>query len=195
MTVESLSRNWWLVLLRGIAAVLFGLTAFFWPGLTFAVLVLAFGAYVLIDGVFSLVSGFMSIGKSSRWWVFVLEGLVSIVMGVLTFVWPGVTALALIYLIAAWAVITGVLEVAAAIRLRKEIDNEWMLALSGVASVLLGILLVFQPAAGSVAVIWMIGAYALIFGVLMIVLSFRLRSWRKQNSGTRGNTYQQPAYK
>lgn len=187
MTTETFARHWWLVLLRGIAAVLFGLTAFLWPGVTFVVLVLAFGAYVLIDGVFTLVSGLMRVGKTSRWWVFVLEGLVSIVVGILTFIWPGVTGLALLYLIAAWAIITGVLEVAAAIRLRKEIDNEWMLGLSGVASIILGMLLVFQPAAGSVAVIWMIGAYALIFGILLITLSFRLRSWRShppRNTGT-----------
>ncbi len=180
MTTETLARHWWLVLLRGIAAVVFGLTAFLWPGLTFVVLVLAFGAYVLIDGVFTLISGLMRIGNSSRWWVFVLEGLVSIGVGILTFVWPGVTGLALLYLIAAWAIVTGGLEVAAAIRLRREIDNEWLLGLSGVASIVLGVLLVFQPAAGSVAVIWMIGAYALIFGILLIALSFRLRSWRPQ---------------
>jgi uncharacterized membrane protein HdeD (DUF308 family) len=190
MRAESLSKNWWLVLLRGIAAVLFGLTALLWPGLTFAVLVLAFGAYLLVDGVFTLVSGLMRIGKASRWWVFALEGLVSIVVGVLTFIWPGVTALALLYLIAAWAVITGVLEIVAAITLRKEIDNEWLLGLSGLVSVILGVLLVFQPAAGSLAVIWMMGAYALIFGILLIALSFRLRTWRTPHSGNSGSTYQ-----
>lgn len=184
MTAEVLSRNWWLIVLRGVLAALFGLAAFLWPNLTFTVLVLFFGAYAFVDGLFAVVTGLRRVGESSRWWVFLLEGLVGIGVGVLTFVWPQITALAVIYLIAAWAILTGVLEISAAIRLRREIDNEWLLALSGVVSIVLGALLIFQPGAGSVAVTWALGAYALLFGLLLVILGFQLKNWRTRASGS-----------
>jgi len=191
MTAETLARNWWLIVLRGVAGVLFGLAAFAWPGLTFLALVYLFGAYALVDGGFAAVTGLTRIGHSSRWWVFLLEGLAGIAIGVMTFVWPGLTALGLIYLIAAWAIVTGVFEIAAAVRLRQEIDNEWFLALSGVLSILLGALLAFQPGAGQFVVTWTLGAYALVFGVLLIILGFRLRNWHlPRNRNTAGRTYQ-----
>src|SRR5262245_7702154 len=124
MSAETLARNWWLVVLRGVLAVLFGLTAFVWPGVTCLVLVLFFGAYAFVDGVFAVITGLVRFGESSRWWIFLLEGLVGIAVGVVTFLWPGITSLALIYLVAAWAIVTGVLEIGAAIRLRREISNE-----------------------------------------------------------------------
>ncbi len=170
-----LARNWWVLVLRGVLAVLFGLAAFFWPGLTALVLVSLFGAYALIDGIFAVVAGIQQYGKHERWWAVLLEGIVGILIGLLTFFWPGVTALGLLYFIAAWALVTGVFEIVAAIRLRREIEGEWLLGLSGVASVLFGLLLVIFPSAGVLSVIWIIGAYALLFGVIMIILGLRMR--------------------
>jgi uncharacterized membrane protein HdeD (DUF308 family) len=193
MTVETLARNWGLIVWRGIAGVLFGLAAFVWPGLTFVALVYLFGAYALVDGGFAAITGLTRIGSSTRWWVFLLEGLVGIAVGLVTFLWPGITALALIYMIAAWAIVTGAFEIAAAVRLRREIDNEWLLALSGVLSILLGVLLAFQPGAGQLVVTWTLGAYALVFGVLLIILGVRLRNWRLPSKrNTTSGTYQNP---
>src|SRR5262245_11439403 len=130
--VAMLARNWWVLAIRGVAAILFGIGAFVWPGLTLAVLVLLFGAYALVDGVFAVVAGIAAYGQQERWWMMLLEGLAGIVIGILTFAWPGVTALVLLYFIAAWSIVTGAFEIAAAIRLRKEIEGEWALALAGV---------------------------------------------------------------
>ncbi|HKY54179.1 MAG TPA: HdeD family acid-resistance protein [Anaerolineales bacterium] len=173
--VNTLSQNWWTLVLRGVAAVLFGILAYIWPDLTFTVLVLLFGAYALWDGVFTLVSGFRTQGE--RRWPLILEGLVGIAAGLVTFFWPGAATLAILTIIAAWAIITGVFEIIAAIRLRKEIEGEWFLLLSGLLSVLFGIALIVWPVAGLVAVTWMIGFYAILFGILLIVLGFRLRNW------------------
>lgn len=178
--VNVLARNWWVLLLRGIAGILFGILAFIWPGITLTVLVLLFGAYALVDGVFSVIAGIVrATERRERWWVLVLEGVLGILAGVATLIWPGMTALVLLYFIAAWAVITGVLEIIAAIRLRKEIQGEFWLAFAGLASILFGIALFLFPSTGALAVVWMIGAYGLAFGVFMIILAFRLRSWGK----------------
>lgn len=174
--VTQLVRNWWAVGLRGLAGVLFGLAAFFWPGLTLAILVSLFGAYALVDGVFAIVTGIVAASKHERWGAILLEGIVGIAVGLVTFFRPGITALTLLYLIAAWAIITGVFEIAAAIRLRKEIEGEWLLGLSGIASVIMGALLVIMPGAGALALLWLIGSYAIVFGLLLIALAFRLRS-------------------
>ncbi len=172
----NLTQNWWLVVLRGVAAILFGLATFLWPGLTLLVLIVLFGVYALVDGFIAVVTGLSHTKDSPRWWVFLLEGLVGIGAGVIALLWPGITALTILAMIAAWAILTGILEVAAAIRLRREITNEWLLAVGGILSVGLGILLILQPLAGSLAIIWMIGAYSLIFGVLLVSLGFRLRN-------------------
>jgi uncharacterized membrane protein HdeD (DUF308 family) len=174
MLTELLSRYWWVLLLRGIFAILFGVLAFVWPTITLATLVLLFGAYALVDGVFALIGAIRGGGREP-WWLLVLEGLVGIGIGVLTLFAPGITALALLFYIAIWAIATGVLEVAGAISLRKEIEGEWLLILSGIASVLFGVLLVARPAAGALAVLWLIGSYAIVFGVLMIMLAFKAR--------------------
>jgi uncharacterized membrane protein HdeD (DUF308 family) len=176
--ITLLARNWWLFLIRGIAAILFGIAAFLWPGITIAVLVLMFGAYVLVDGISAIIAGIAARKERERWWMMILAGVAGIITGVLTFLWPGLTALVLLYFIAGWAIVTGIFEVAAAIRLRKEIEGEWLLIIGGIASVLFGVLLVINPGAGALASVWIIGSYALIFGILMIVLAFRLRSWR-----------------
>jgi uncharacterized membrane protein HdeD (DUF308 family) len=146
------------------------------------VLVLLFGAYALVDGVLALVSALRHRATYEHWWVLLLEGLTGVLAGIVTFVWPGITVFALLYVIAAWALVTGALEIAAAIRLRKVIDHEWLLVLSGIASVGFGLLLAMYPGAGAVAVVLWIGAYALFFGVLLVALGFRLRSWERSGS-------------
>jgi uncharacterized membrane protein HdeD (DUF308 family) len=176
--IGTLASNWWVVLLRGIAGIVFGIATFFAPAISFAFLVLLFGAYALIDGVLTLVSAVRNT-TNRRWWVLLLEGLVGVIAGIITFVWPGITAVALLYVIAAWALITGALEIAEAIRLRKVIDNEWLLVLSGIVSIALGVLLAMFPGPGALAVVLWIGAYALIFGILLVGLGFRLRSWER----------------
>jgi uncharacterized membrane protein HdeD (DUF308 family) len=174
--VDTLTRNWWVVLIRGVAGVLFGIATFFAPGVSLAVLVLLFGAYALIDGVLAVISAVRRRGVSDRWWMLLLEGLVGIAAGIVTLVWPGITALALLYVIAAWALLTGAFEIAAAIRLRKIITGEWLLVLSGIASIGLGILLMIFPGPGALVMVLWIGAYAFVFGILLIALSLRLRS-------------------
>jgi uncharacterized membrane protein HdeD (DUF308 family) len=176
--ITVLSRYWWLVGIRGVAAILFGIAAFLWPGITLAVLVLFFGIYALIDGIFAVIAGIAGFRKEERWWMMLLQGVAGIILGVLTLLWPDITALVLLYFIAAWAIVTGVFEIVAAIRLRREIEGEWLLVLAGVCSVIFGVLLVILPGHGALAVVWLIGAYAIVYGVLLVVLAFRLRGWR-----------------
>src|SRR5882724_4716573 len=155
LDVDTLARNWWVVLLRGIAAIVFGIITFVAPAISFAALVFIFGAYALVDGVLAVVSAIRWRGATDRWWVLLLEGLAGIAAGVVTFIWPGISALALLYVIAAWALVTGVLEIAAAIRLRKIITGEWLLALIGILSIVIGVMLALFPSAGALAlVIW-----------------------------------------
>jgi uncharacterized membrane protein HdeD (DUF308 family) len=177
--IDTLARNWWLLLLRGIAGIIFGVLTFFWPEISLVALVLLFGAFAFADGVFTFINGIRERRANDRWWLLILQGLMGIGAGVVTAVWPAISALALLYVIAAWALVTGALEIAAAIRLRKVIEGEWLLALSGIASVLLGMLLFVFPGPGALAVVLWIGAYALVSGVLLIVLAFRLRSWAR----------------
>ena len=172
-----LAHNWWTLVLRGLAAIIFGILAYIWPGITFTVLVLLFGAYALWDGVFALISAFRTQGQ--RRWSLVLIGLVGVAAGLITFFWTDAATIAILSIIAAWAVLTGILEIVSAIRLREEIEGEWFLLLSGLLSVLFGIALVIWPVAGLVAVTWLIGAYAILFGILLMVLGFRLRDWGK----------------
>ena len=172
-----LTRNWWALALRGLAAVLFGILAFAWPGITLLVLVIFFGAYMLVDGIFAIVAAVRAAGEEARWWLLLLEGVLGVVVGLVAFFWPGLTALALLYLVAAWAIVTGIMEIAAAIRLRREVVGEWALILGGAFSVLFGVLLVLIPArAGLLSLTWLIGAYAVVFGVLQVILAFRVRN-------------------
>jgi uncharacterized membrane protein HdeD (DUF308 family) len=173
--LRVLARNWWALVLRGLFAVLFGLAAFFWPGITLAALVLLFGAYSLADGIFAIVAALSGADRQTRWWVLLLEGIAGILASAATVFWPGLTALALVYLIAAWALVTGILEIVAAVRLRREIEGEWLLGLSGLASVLFGLYVAVFPGPGALAVVWIIGAYALFAGILLIALGLRLR--------------------
>lgn len=176
--LEVLGRHWWVVLIRGIVAVLFGLMAIIWPGLTLGALLILIGAYFIVDGIFTGIAAVRAIQRGQQWWVLALEAVVSIAAGLIAWIWPGLTALALVYVIAAWAIITGVFEIVAAIRLRQEITNEWLLILSGALSVLFGIVIAIFPRSGALGVIWIIGVYAIAFGVLLILLSFRLRGMR-----------------
>jgi len=179
--LTALASRWWTLAARGIAAILFGILTFISPGLSLFALVILFGAWALADGVFNLVMAFRA-GKSERWGWLVLEGVASILVGILTFFWPGITALSLLFLIAAWSVVTGIAEVVAAIRLRKVIQGEWLLALTGVLSILFGLLLFAFPGAGALAVIFWIGAYSIVFGGLLVALAFRLRAWARDTS-------------
>ena len=174
MFSELLARHWWLFLLRGLISILFGVLAFVWPGITLASLVLVFGAFAFADGVFALV-GALRGGGREPWWLLILEGLVGIGIGIITVVSPGITALALLFYIAIWAIATGVLEIGSAIALRKEIEHEWLLGLSGLASVVFGVLLIARPGAGALTVLWLIGGYAIVFGVLLVMLSLKAR--------------------
>jgi uncharacterized membrane protein HdeD (DUF308 family) len=176
-TLEAVvSRFWWALVLRGAAAVLFGLIAFFWPGVTLAALVLLFGAYAFIDGISSIVLGIREYGERERWWGTLLSGVVGVGAGIVTLLSPGITALALLTVIAIWAILHGVLDIVAAIRLRHAIQGEWLLALGGALSIVFGLLLLARPGVGALAVVWWIGAYALVMGIVLIVLGFRARS-------------------
>ena len=172
--VPELARYWWIELLRGIAAIIFGVLAFIWPGITLVTLILFWGAFALVDGVLALVHAIMGNQKGSRWWL-ALVGLAGVVAGLLTFVMPGVTALVLLVFIATWAIILGIFQIIGAIRLRKEIDNEWTLGLGGALSVLFGVVLLVAPGPGILGLIWVIGAYSIAFGILMVMLALKLK--------------------
>jgi uncharacterized membrane protein HdeD (DUF308 family) len=172
----ELARHWWVLALRGIAAVLFGILAFFWPGMTLAVLVILFGAYALIDGILGLMAAFTS--ETHHRIALAVEGVVSILAGLAAFAWPGLTALVLLYIIAFWAIVTGVLEIVAALRLRRVIANELGLIVGGILSIAFGIILVVAPGAGALTVVYLIGAYAVIFGIALLALAWRLREHR-----------------
>jgi uncharacterized membrane protein HdeD (DUF308 family) len=176
----TLSRYWWAVALRGVVAVAFGIVAVIWPDVTLSVLVLLFGAYALVDEVISLATALFGggLGGRRRGWL-VLEGVVGIVAGLITFAWPDITTVALLWLIAAWAIGTGVLELMAAVRLRRELTNEWLLVLGGVLSVAFGLFLVVRPTEGALAVVWVIGLYAIVFGAALMALARRLRRHRR----------------
>jgi len=166
-------RDWWLIAIRGIAAILFGLAAFVWPGLTLGLLVLLFAIYVLIDGVVSVVAFLRRPGQSPS---MLVGGIVSIVAGVVAIIFPGLAALSVVILIAAWAILTGVAEILLTFRLRERLTVELLWVLAGLASIVFGIVLIVFPAAGALALIWFIGAYALFIGVLLVILGFSLRA-------------------
>lgn len=170
LILRAVARHWWILALRGLLAVIFGGLALLWPGPTLAALVLFFGAFALVDGVLALV-----VGVRSRWWGVVLLGLLGIAAGVLTFMRPGITALALLYLIAGWAIVRGVFEIVGAIQLRRELENEGLLVLAGLASIAFGVLIFLFPGAGALSVVWIIGAFAIWVGILMLFLAFRLK--------------------
>ena len=172
-----IAGNWWVLLIRGIAAVIFGLAALLWPGPTLYVLIIFFGAYALVDGVFAIVAGIR--GTGSRRWLLLAEGVLGVLAGLVAFFYPDITALVLLYVIAFWAIFTGILEIVMSISLRREIENEWLMGLGGVLSVLFGVVLAALPGVGLLSLVWLIGIYAIVFGVAQIVLAFRVRSHRR----------------
>jgi uncharacterized membrane protein HdeD (DUF308 family) len=177
--LNDMSRDWWAVLLRGIVGVAFGVLAFAWPGTTLLALIFLWGVYAIADGAFALYLTISAAQGHRRWWPYLLEGVVGILAGAVAFAWPGITAVALVFLIAAWAVVTGVFEIIAAIDLRRQIRHEWLLALSGALSIFFGVLVVLQPDAGALAIVWLLGAYTFLFGFALITLAFRMRDHEK----------------
>jgi uncharacterized membrane protein HdeD (DUF308 family) len=179
-----IARNWWSLVIRGLVGILFGIITFAWPGITFAALVIVFGAYALLDGVFSLVGAVKAAQAHERWGALVFLGVTGIGAGVVTVLWPAITAFVLVCLIAAWAIVTGVFEIAAAVQLRRYIEGEWLLALAGIASLVFGILIMIAPLAGALVIAVWVGAYALVSGVVLVTLGIKLRSWgRRQPTG------------
>ena len=180
MLANILSRYWWMTLLRGLVGILFGFLLFAKPGISLVSLVIVFGAYALVDGFANVVTAIGGRKEHPSWWILLLAGIAGIVIGILTFYNPAVTALALLFYIAIWAIVTGVLEIMAAVRLRKEIEGEFWLGLAGALSVLFGMFLVARPAAGALAVLWVIATYAIVFGVILIALALKTRGFVKR---------------
>jgi uncharacterized membrane protein HdeD (DUF308 family) len=179
MTLEGLltnyARDWWLIALRGVLAVIFGALAFAWPAIALLALVTLWGAFALADGILSLIAAWRIRDAGRPLWPLILMGFLGVAVGVATFIWPGITAIALLMFIAFWAIVTGILQIVMAIRLRREIQNEWLLGLAGALSVAFGVIMIARPGAGAVAVVWVIAAYAVFFGLLLIALAFKLR--------------------
>ena len=176
--VTSLTQNWWTFTLRGIFALLFGFLAFVAPGATLTTLVYVFGIYAILNGAFALYAAW-NLRSFDRWWLLLLEGLLSIAAGVIAFVYPAATALTFLWIIAFWAILVGILQIIAAIQLRQEIENEWSLGLGGLASVIFGVLLVVWPRSGLVTISWIVGIYAIFFGGMLLTLGSRLRALNK----------------
>jgi uncharacterized membrane protein HdeD (DUF308 family) len=172
--LDDLARNWWLVLLRGICAIAFGALTLIWPGLSLLTLVLLYGVFALFDGGLAVVAAIMGGAPSPRWWL-ALVGVLGIAAGAVTLLWPGITGIVLLYFIAGWAIAAGVFEIVGAFRLRKEIEGEWWLIATGVVSVLFGALILMFPGAGALGIAFAIGWFAIVYGVLLIGLSLRLK--------------------
>ncbi len=171
--------NWWMLCLRGILAFVFGLLCLVYPGgVTLNVMKIMFGVYALLDGILALASSFSTAAAGRpHWRSTILEGIVGVIIGLVILIWPGITAFGLLYLIGVWAIITGIFEITAAIRLRQQLTNEWLLIMSGAASVVFGLLILVIPRAGVLAVVWWIGMYAIFFGMALTSLALSLRRW------------------
>ena len=180
---ELLARSWWMLALQGLVALLFGVLAVLWPGLTLLWLMALFAAYAIISGGAALYGAVKNRTMDRGWWLILLLGLVSVAAGVLAIFYPGLTALALVLLMGANALITGVLQIAVAIRLRKMVGNEWLLVLTGVASIVFGVVVLVFPGAGALALVWLISFYAVLSGILLLSLAFRVKGWGSKDSG------------
>jgi len=178
--IMVLARNWWALALRGVLAILFGLAAFVLPGVTLTVLVLLFGAYALIEGVLAVIAGVRAAERHERWWPIVLEGIASALAGLVTFVWPAMTAVVLLWVIAFWALVTGVVKVVSAIRIRRHLPGELVHGLNGIISILFGLVLLIVPGLGLLVIVWWIAAYVALCGILLVVLALRLRRHHRQ---------------
>lgn len=173
--LDTISRNWWAIALRGVVAILFGLFVFFVPGPALLALIVVFGAYAFIDGILAIAAGFRAARSHERWLQLVLMGIFGVLVGLVTWFYPGLTALTLLYVIAAWAVVTGIMEIIAAFELRRHLPGEWWWLLAGLASVAFGVLLMWHPLVGALAVLWIIGTYAIAAGIFLLGLAWRLR--------------------
>lgn len=178
--IPAIAGNWWALVIRGLVAILLGIFTLVLPGVTIGALVLLFGVYALLDGILSFIGAVKASRHHERWGFLVGEGIVGVLAGIATFAWPAITTIALVYVVAAWAVLTGIVEIAAAFRLRKHIAGELLLGLAGVISIAFGILLVAAPLAGALVIAVWIGVYELIFGVTLLALGFRLRNWSRR---------------
>ena len=174
---SMLSRAWWLIVLRAVVAITFGILTWVKPGISLEALILVFGAFAMADGILRIWAAIAVPGDSESRWMLALAGLIGVGIGVLTMFRPDVTALALVYCIAAWAIVTGALEITAAIRLRQVIDDEWLLALAGIASLAFGVIVLARPGAGALALLWLIGTYAIVFGILLLMFAFKARGF------------------
>ena len=177
---DTLSHNWWLLALRGLAAIIFGLLTFIWPGISLFALIMLFGAFALVNGVLSIFLAARAPKGYPRFGSLVIGGVCGIFAAILTLIWPGLTALGLLIMIAAWAIVTGILEIFAAIKLRKEIKREWLLTLAGLCSVVFGVLLMLMPGPGALVLVLWIGVYTLVVGLLLVVLAFKVRRLGKE---------------
>jgi uncharacterized membrane protein HdeD (DUF308 family) len=173
----ALARNWWSLVIRGFLGIAVGILTFLWPGITLLALVFLFAGYALVDGVVNLTGAMRAVAAHERWGALLAEGIFGIAAAVITFFWPRITVLGLVIVIAAWAIITGIAEIAAAVLLRRHISSEWLLVLGGIASIVFGVLVAAVPAAGALVIALWFGAYALLFGIILVALGFRLRTW------------------
>lgn len=178
--LDDIARRWWALVLRGCAAIIFAIAAVLWPGLTITILIVLFGAYTLVNGLFTVIGAVLTLGRDRYWWLSLLDGVISLATGLVVIFWPRLTALALAYLIAAFAIATGVTQIVAAIRLRQVLTGEWILGLCGAFSILFGLLIAIFPRTGALAVIYIIAAYAILFGGLLIALGLKARNWASQ---------------
>jgi uncharacterized membrane protein HdeD (DUF308 family) len=184
ITADTLTDNWWAVVLRGLAALVFGVLTLVFPGISLAALVLLFGAYAIADGVLAIVAASRHRRAGEKWRAVALGGVAGIVAGIATFLMPAITALVLVYVIAARAIVVGTMEVAAAIRLRKVIKGEWLMALGGVASIVFGMMVALFPGIGALTMVLWIGAFSIVIGAVLVALGIRLRSWGRVHPGT-----------
>jgi uncharacterized membrane protein HdeD (DUF308 family) len=178
----ALAQNWWAIALRSVLAIIFGLIALFVPVATMLSLVLLFSAYMLVDGIFAIVAAVRAARRHERWGLLVLQGVISILAGVVAFLWPGITVIAFVLLVAVWALVSGGLMLGAAFRLKID-HGRWWLALGGIASLVYGALLIVAPLIGALVMTWWLGAYSIVLGVTLLVLAFKLRSRRDDRIG------------
>lgn len=175
-TAQVARRQWWVLLARGVLAILFGIIALADPGIALLAFIYVFAAYALIDGIIAVFVSLQERSSLRTWWVLLLEGILGIIFGILAFAWPGETALVLLFLVAIWALVTGIMEVSAAFVLPGSAGQRWGLGLAGLLSIIFGLILLVHPGAGLLAVLWLVGIYAIVFGVSLIVYAFQVRT-------------------
>lgn len=185
MLSSLIERYWWIPLLRGLAAIVFGIVALTMPGITLASLILVFGAWLLIDGVFAIFHAFSGRRETPRWWMMLLEGLIAAALGIFALRSPGMAALTLLFYIAAWAIVSGVIRIVLAFALRREIQGEWWMILGGFASILFGLIMIVRPGAGALALLTIIGIWSILAGIALVMLAFKARKFGKALASAR----------